>query len=43
MIPFFMIFKLFGVVNQREMTEMILEDSVNSEDPIAQQLKTIIQ
>jgi hypothetical protein len=25
------------------MTEMILEDSVNSEDPIALQLKTIIQ
>lgn len=43
LVPFFLVFKLFGVCNQKEMTEMIIEDDAKSEDKTAEQLKTLIQ
>jgi len=32
-VPFYVIFKLFGVVNEVQMMEMIIQDDVNSQDP----------
>lgn len=42
-IPFYVVFKLFGITNHVEMTEMIIQDDVNSQTELSITLKKIIQ
>jgi hypothetical protein len=41
-IPFYVIFKIFGITNHVEMTEMIIQDDVNSQSEISITLKKLI-
>ncbi len=37
-VPFYVIFKMFDVVNELDMVEMIIQDDVSSTNPEAQYL-----
>ena len=42
-VPFYVIFKLFGITNEIDMLEMIIQDDVNSQDPTSLYLQRLIQ